>query len=433
MQQPQRDFQVAIVGGGVCGLTCAIALQRAGVPVQLFEAAAAFGEIGAGIGIGPNAIRVLKAIGVWDNIMKNCTPADLGLQGFVYRTGVGEHKAVYTYPVELPEDEGLGIHRATFLDALVGVVDPAICHFKKRCTSVTESPDNPQRLRVHFLDGTSYDADVVLGADGIKSTVRKFVTEDGDDRIAFSNTVAYRGLIPYAQLKAAGFKTDLSAHPSCFMGHNKHFIVFAIKNTEIVNVVAFSARYDIPIGAEKLPAGTPWVELVSRDEVKQVYEGWGPDIAALLECMPEKPSKWSINVVHPPLESYAKKRVALLGDAAHAMLPHLGAGAGQGLEDALLLARLLAHPSTNVDNLESVLQVYSEVRRPRAQMVWEGSRFAGCVYDGNGPHGVDFEKVMEDLSPERLFKPVWRHDIDGDFHDAVKLLREQGAFTDAVA
>ncbi len=82
-----------------------------------------------------------------------------------------------------------------------------------------------------------------------------------------------------------------------------------------INVVAFAARYDIPVGSANLPEGTPWVEEVSKDELKQVYQGWGPDIVAILECMPENPSKWSIHVVHPPLESYTAGRVAVLGDA----------------------------------------------------------------------------------------------------------------------
>ncbi|KAH9858330.1 FAD/NAD-P-binding domain-containing protein [Lenzites betulinus] len=428
-QQQQRGepLQVAIVGGGVCGLTCAVALQKAGVAVQIFEAAAAFGEIGAGIGIGPNAVRVLRAIGVVDEVLAKRHPGDLRARGFAYHTGVGEHRTVYATIAEDPEDQGIGMHRAAFLDALVSVVDPAICHFNKRCVSISDSPTSSTRVRIEFLDGTAHEADVVLGADGIKSTVRRFVIGGADSRVAFGNTVAYRGLIPYAKLKAAGFKTDLFKAPACFMGPSKHFIVFPIKNDEIINVVAFSARYDIPIGSANLPEGAPWVQEVSKDELKGVYEGWGPDIAAILECMPEKPSKWSIHVVHPPLDTYVKGLVALLGDAAHGMLPHLGAGAGQGIEDAYLLSRLLSHPETNVDNIETVLRVYSETRRPRAQMVWERSYLSGRIYDGHGPHGIDWDSVGSDL--DGLFHSVWRHDLDADLAAAVALLRADGAFS----
>ncbi|KAI0828977.1 FAD/NAD-P-binding domain-containing protein [Trametes gibbosa] len=426
MARAREPLRVAIVGGGVCGLTCAVALQRAaGVSVQIFEAAAAFGEIGAGIGIGPNAVRVLRAIGVIDEVLAKCNPGDLRPRGFIYRTGVGEHSAVYATVAEGLEELGIGMHRAAFLDALVGVVDPAICHFNKRCVSITDSPSSPTRVRIEFVDGTAHEADVVLGADGIKSAVRRYVLGGVDDRLAFGNTVAYRGLIPYAKLKAAGFKTDLSEAPACFMGPSKHFIIFPIKNDEIINVVAFSARYDVPIGSANLPEGTPWVQEVSKAELKEVYEGWGPDIAAILDCAPEKPSKWSIHVVHPPLDSYAKGRVALLGDAAHGMLPHLGAGVGQGIEDAYLLSRLLSRPQTRADNIETVLRAYSQTRKPRAQGVWERSHLAGSIYDGNGPHSVEWDSVGQDL--EGLFHSVWRHDLDAELAAAVALLREDGA------
>ena len=108
-----------------------------------------------------------------------------------------------------------------FLEALVAVVDPAIAHFHKRCTSITESETNPNRLVVHFQDGSTHETDVVLGADGIKSTVREYVIGVNDKRVQFSNTVAYRGLIPYNKLKEAGFKIDVGEYPACICGPSK--------------------------------------------------------------------------------------------------------------------------------------------------------------------------------------------------------------------
>ncbi len=101
------------------------------------------------------------------------------------------------------------------------MLDPGIAQFNKRCTSITESPSDSKRLLVHFQDGTTFETDLVLGADGIKSNVRDYVVGDTDKRLAFSNTLAYRGLIPYAKLKAAGFKLDLSDHPACLCGPGK--------------------------------------------------------------------------------------------------------------------------------------------------------------------------------------------------------------------
>ncbi|KAI0361022.1 FAD/NAD-P-binding domain-containing protein [Trametes cingulata] len=424
-QSPKKPFRVAIVGGGVCGLACAVALQRAGVSVEVFEAAAAFTEVGAGIGLGPNAIRVLKAIGVLDEILKKTNPAELRPKGFRFYSGLEGHELVYDYPIH-PEDASISMHRAAFLDALVGAVDPRTTHFNKRCTSISDSPTNPARIIVHFADGSTHEADVVLGADGIRSTVRSYVLGGVGAKAAFSNTVAYRALIPHAALKAAGFKTDVSDTPACFMGPSKHIVVVPIKNGQLINVAAFAARYDVPIGSQLLSEGSRWVEEVPREEMQKEYDGWGPDISALLRCMPEKASRWSVHVVHPALETYAKGHVALLGDAAHGMLPHLGAGASQGLEDAFVLVGLLSHPEANLDNIQAVLQTYSQIRRPRAQFVWDASLRAGMTYDFHGEQAVPVNTLREEL--QDLWKAVWHYDLDGDLIAAVASLRQSGAF-----
>ncbi|KAI0756258.1 FAD/NAD-P-binding domain-containing protein [Daedaleopsis nitida] len=430
-QATSKHFRVAIVGGGVCGLACAVALQDAGITAEVFEAAAAFGEIGAGIGLGPNAVRALKAMGLLDAVLQKLPPGDLSSKGFLFYTGVGAHELIYDpapqYP-PAPEDTSISMHRAAFLDALVGRVDPQRTHFNKRCTSISEHPTEPARLVLHFADGSTHETDVVLGADGIKSAVRRFVVDCGaaatatgtDTRVAFSNTAAYRGLIPYAALKAAGFKTQLTSRPACFIGPSKHIIVVPIKNGEIVNVAAFSARYDIPIASQNLPEGAPWVDEISREDLQKEFEGWGPDVATLLRFMPEKTIRWSVHVVHPPLESYARGRVALLGDAAHAMLPHLGAGAGQGIEDAFLLVRLLNHPQTTIENIPNMFAAYSQIRQPRSQLVWDTSYHAGSTYDYHGPSGATPEGLCKDL--EDLWKPVWRYNVEGDLDAALATL-----------
>lgn len=113
--------------------------------------------------------------------------------------------------------------RAVYLDALVAVVDPKSAHFNKRCISVVPSPTSPSSLLINFSDGTSHETDVVVGADGVRSTVRDYLLDSGDKRVAFSNTIAYRGLIPYKDLLAAGFKTPVARDPACFVGPSKVF------------------------------------------------------------------------------------------------------------------------------------------------------------------------------------------------------------------
>jgi len=423
--QSVKDFKVALVGGGVCGLTCAVALARVGVSVEIFEAAAQFEEIGAGLGVGANAARVLKNIGVFDEVLARTQEPGLTMSTFQFVSGMEGHELLYDYP-ENPDDSGVGAHRASFLDALVEFVDPKTTHFNKRCKSIVPSVENPSRSIIHFADGTTYEADVVIGADGIKSATRSAVTVDGRNHVAFSNTVCYRGLIPIDAIKAAGVKTEFSAgRPICFAGSGKHIIAFPVRNVTLVNIVAFAADYTIPIGSIELPPGQPWVEYVPQEELLQVFKGWGSDVMGILKCI-TKPSKWHIHVVYPPLDSYVKGRIALIGDAAHGMLPHLGAGAGQGIEDAYVLARLLGHPQTTLSNLETVLQAYDRIRRPRAQMVWERTVKTGRIYDGLGEHGPSSEGVTKDLA--RTWDPVNYHDVNDDIPVAEEWLRHMGAF-----
>ena len=128
----------------------------------------------------------------------------------------------------------------------------------------------------------------------------------------------------------------------------------------------------------------------------------------------------------PPLESYVRGRIVLIGDAAHAMLPFLGAGAGQGLEDALVLVKLLSHPKTNLDNLEEVLETYDSVCRPRANMILERSTSMGLVFSCLGPRGATKEGIKKDL--EEKWDDIWRHDVLKDVDASVASLEKAGIF-----
>ncbi|KZT74947.1 FAD/NAD(P)-binding domain-containing protein [Daedalea quercina L-15889] len=422
----REPLKVALVGAGVVGLTCALALLQKGVSVEVFEAAAQFGEIGAGIGIGPNAARVLRRLGVLDEVCTRCNEPGLNMGEFRFLSAEGDHQLLYSYPLtEGGLGNGLGAYRPAFLDALVKYLPPNITHFHKRCISIVPSTTSPTGKVLNFSDGSSYEADVVIGADGIKSAIRPMVADSTNTLPVFSNTICFRGLIPMTEARAAGFTTEFNGHPICFASRNKHLIVFGMNGNTTINVVAFAADYTNPIGSASLPPDEAWVKSVPQEEMLKVYEGCGPEVAALLRCI-KTPSKWSIHVVHPHLESFVKGRVALIGDAAHGMLPHLGSGAGQGIEDAYILGQLLGHPQTHASNVEAVLKAYDRWARPRARMVWEGSYRAGKIYDGCGEHGFSPEGVTKDIGTQ--WAPVWFHDVDDDIHNAVDELRAEGAF-----
>ncbi|GJE99504.1 FAD/NAD(P)-binding domain-containing protein [Phanerochaete sordida] len=447
---PQHQMRVAIVGGGVCGLTCAVALLNEGVDVHVYEAAAKFGEIGAGIGLGLNAIRILTALGVYDDIQERVRQENAaaksavsaqpttGTNGtktngshtdnddirgwFQYVSGTPDEEILYEF--ESGERNAVGVHRATFLDALVQRIEPARTHFCKRCTHLTREG---RGVTMHFQDGTSAEADVVLGADGIKSAVRRFVAgtgdEEADPNVKFSRTRCYRLLVPTQKAAAAGVKTDFRAKPTCFVGENKHLITFTIRGGTMINCVAFSSDADSDPDHYP-PAATAPVEKVTVEQVLETYDDWGPEARGLLNCA-ENPTRWTINVVYPPLlpEQWVRGPVAILGDAAHGMLPHLGAGAGQGIEDGYLLGKLLGHPQTKADNIEEVLKAYATVRQPRAQRVWEGSRKAGDIFDlREGREGASFAQMRD------LWTYVWSYPLDQALEEAVASLTTTGIF-----
>ncbi|KAH8099305.1 hypothetical protein BXZ70DRAFT_943202 [Cristinia sonorae] len=419
-----KKLRIAVVGGGVCGLTCALALAKEGIQVEVFEAAASFAEIGAGVGFGPNAVRILQDIGILDNVLSECGEPEASLRSFIFYSGMEGHEMVIDYPTNT-RDLGLGLHRASFLNALVKNIDQKHTHNRKRCTRVSQGESRRGPV-IHFEDGTAYEADVVLGADGIKSVVRNALIREGlEPPIGYSNTCCFRGLVPIEDVISAGVVTDLTRRPVCFIGFDKHIIIFPIKGSTVINVVAFATDRTLNIGEAPRPEGEPWVLPLSTNELLAEYKGWGSDVLKILGCI-QAPSKWLIHVVYPPLSSYVKGRIALLGDSAHAMLPHLGAGAGQALEDAYLLAKLLSHPLTNDENVELVLQAYDHTRRKRAQMIWECSRAAGEKYEGRGEHGYTLQGLREDLRD--LWEPVWRHELSTDVQEALSYLRTRGVF-----
>ncbi|KAJ6582846.1 FAD/NAD(P)-binding domain-containing protein [Mycena sp. CBHHK59/15] len=405
-ESPTKVFRVAIIGGGMCGLACAVGLARRGIVAHIFEAAPKFDEVGAGVGLGPNALRALQGIGVLDAVLAQVDDAERTARQMLYVSGHGEHEEVYDYDYSsqfTQEDNGIGIYRPTFLAAVLPLVDPSTTHFNKRCTSISTSATGAHVI--HFADGTTHETELVIGADGIKSATRNAVV--GDRKVLqFTNSVA------------DGVKTDLSKRLLCFVGIDKHIITFPIKSGKIINIVAFATNSAVPIGSVDVPG--PWVESVSQQELLDEYAGWGADPLRMLRRL-TAPSKWSIHAL-APLDTFVRGRITLVGDAAHAMPPHLGSGVGQGFEDVLVLCELLAHPATRLANLEAVLKAYDAVRQPRANMVLERSFRAGVIYESYGKPGYLAADMAGHLAG--IWEPIWRHDLDGDVASAIASLTQ---------
>ncbi|QJQ97899.1 salicylate 1-monooxygenase [Halomonas sp. PGE1] len=425
-------LSVAIIGGGIGGVAFAVALSRhADLDVQLFEAAPQFSEIGAGVSFGPNAVRAIQRLGLEAAYRRiaDSSPAPFEDVWFEWRRGSDDG---YLTATLAPGCGQSSVHRADFLDAIVAQLPAGIAHFGKRCVEVTQQGDS---ATAHFADGTSFTADILIGFDGIKSVVRANVLPAetfGEIAPFWSGTYAYRGMIPTAQLEEAlearGADRRLALVPQMYLGHDRHILTFPVKQSELINVVAFITDRSTP--EPKLPEGEEWVQAVTQQEMREVFAGWGAASQAILACIPE-PTRWALHEL-PELPRYHRGRVLLVGDAAHALVPHQGAGAGQALEDAYVLASLLGDEACTRDSVEQVLAAFEAVRHARTCRVQRTSHEAGNVYEYAGEGiGDDEARLIENL--ETRFDWLWNHDPVADVVAARRLLAGENATVETAA
>lgn len=409
-------LSIAIIGGGIGGVAFAVALSRfPDLDVQLFEAAPQFSEIGAGVSFGPNAVRAIQRLGLEGTYRRiaDTSPAPFEDVWFEWRRGSDDG---YLTATLAPGCGQSSVHRADFLDAIVAHLPEGVAHFGKRCIEVTQE----EGATAHFADGSSFTADILIGFDGIKSAVRANVLPaDTHGEIAplWSGTYAYRGMIPTAQLEdaldAKGADPRLALVPQMYLGTDRHILTFPVKQSALINVVAFIT--DRSSAEPQLPEGEEWVQAVSQQEMLEVFAGWGAASRAILECIPE-PTRWALHEL-PELPRYHRGRVLLVGDAAHALVPHQGAGAGQALEDAYVLASLLGDEACTRDSVEQVLAAFEAVRHGRTCRVQYTSHEAGNVYEYAG-EGIGDDEAMLIENLETRFDWLWNHDPEDDVTEA---------------
>jgi salicylate hydroxylase len=331
-------MRVAVIGGGISGLAVSAALARAGVRAEVYEQAPALGEIGAGIQVSPNGARLLHRLGLAGALDRVAVrPSAIEVRRWnddapLAVTPLGD-ACVRMYGVPY-----YTLHRADLHSALLSLVDDV--HLGRRCVGVTPSAGG---VTVSFADGSAVEADVVLGADGIRSTVREHLLTD---RPRFAGHAIFRGLVP----------ADEVPHEDKVlirMGPGQHCVSYPISAGRFVSFAASS-----PASAAH---GESWTSRASTAEVLASYEGWHPSVRGLLSATDEV----SVYLLHDreAVPSWGTGRVMLIGDAAHPMLPFGAQGASQGIEDALAVATALADatPAT----APAALRRYEAVRRAR--------------------------------------------------------------------
>jgi len=347
---------IAIVGGGIGGLFAANALLAQGLQVSVYEQAPALGEVGAGVFLTPNSVRQLERAGLGPAVEKWGARVGPGSRYF-------RHDGSPIAPVQVTDSSGwnatFGMHRADLVELLADALPDNVVHTGHRCTGFEQRDDV---ARVSFSNGAVAEADVIVAADGIHSELRPYVFPPSNP--VFSGSVAYRGVLPLERIP--DWPTDAWL---MWLGKAKHFLTFPVRAGQLINYVGF-----VPADEQMKES---WSSPGDPDVLRREFAGWDPRIETLLKQV-QMTFRWAL-YDREPLPTWTRGRLSLLGDAAHPMLPHLGQGANQSIEDGMALATILARADRTT--VPAALAAYERLRRERVAQVQRGARENGMRYD----------------------------------------------------
>jgi salicylate hydroxylase len=390
------SLRVAIVGAGIGGAITGVALQRAGVDVRIYEQAAQLEEVGAGVVLSPNATRILDRLKLGKDFLRRAVkPEFLHLRRWsdgrtISRQPLGEEsRARYGGPY-------VTVHRADLIDAIASSHREGTVYFGRR---VAELHQDGGGVDLTFEDGGTVDADVVLGADGIRSTVASAIGIPTIPRA--SGYAAYRALIPAERIADLGIATEQTA----WLGPSHHFVHYFVSGGERLNCVAI-----VPSPNEE----ESWTRVGDVADARAEFADWHSDVRQILERV-EHTMLWGL-YDRPTRSEWHAGRVALVGDAAHPMLPFFAQGAAQAIEDAAVLAHMLA--DARREDVDERLAEYSALRVPRARRIQELSfRNATMFHLPDGPEQEARDARIADASGGDPFRDnAWLYEYDVDEH-----------------
>jgi salicylate hydroxylase len=383
---PGSNLRVAIIGGGIGGLSLGLALRERGMSADVYEQAPQLTEIGAAIALSANSTREFARLGLLEDLAAASTmPTEL-----IYRDW-RDARRIAANPVAdgnaYVDQFGapyLGIHRADIQKTLSTAFGVQNLHLGCRLVDIVEKADS---VRMEFANGRIEEADLVVGADGVRSTVRRWVT--GADDAVYSGTSAFRGIVPTENLPSLP-----DPHAIQFwMGPDAHLLHYAIGGEgELVN---FFAVVETP----RIWQAEGSIAEVHEDVPVASFRGWHPAVIEMIRAA-ASPLRWALFTVRPLLH-WHRGRVVILGDAAHGMLPHHGQGANTSIEDAFTLAALLA--DAGPDDLDGTFSRFQTLRRTRTRKIQRSSQVTSSLLhlpDGPRARARDAKvaRVWEDYS-----------------------------------
>ena len=383
-------LRVAVVGGGIGGVAAANALFQRGMDVHLYEQAPALTEVGAGVAIQPNGVRMLRRLGLGDELLR------LGARWVdpQFRRPDGTYAAAMWPPELAGEIEFYGMHRADLLGMFVDRLPAEVVNTGHRCIAFEQ--DDKQAI-VTFANGARATADVVVAADGIHSTLQQFVV--APSRPQFSGQVAHRGIISAASVSwPAGAMRN-------WLGAGKHFLVFPVRAGELINYVGFVTTDE--------QTKESWSSPGDPAALARQFAGWDPLVQAIL-AEAKNTFRWGL-YDREPLAAWTRGRLTLLGDAAHPMLPHAGQGANQAIEDGVALATVLARADRA--SAPRALLIYESLRRERTANVQQRSRLNLARYYASG---AERDRALSGQHQERAW--IWSYDAEAEASAAAATL-----------
>ena len=363
---------IAIIGGGIGGLAAAAALLRAGFDPHVYEQSRTLGEVGAGINIGPNASRILHRFGIAE-LLDTTAVKPLSFDQRRWDDG----RILLRSPLGDAVEAAFGapyytLHRSDLHRALAKAIPAHRVHLGHRFSHLEHHGDH---VDAHFENGTLISADALIGADGIHSAVRHVLF--GPEKPRFTGCVAYRGLVASDRLR----HLDLEFRTQVWMGPGRHFVHYFVSAGRLINFVA--------VTEEGSWLRESWIDRGEVADALAAFQGWHDQVLSIIGAADET-YKWAL-FDRSPLPHWSVDRVTLLGDSCHPMLPFMGQGAAQAIEDAATLKGCLLKSR---DNVPAALRHYEQLRLPRAsrlQGMSEINKTRFHMPDGSAQHQRDAE------------------------------------------
>lgn len=359
-----------ILGGGIAGLTAAIALRRIGIEATVWEAAPEFKPVGAGITLADNAMKAYKILGIYDDLAAAGRPI-ARMSILAQKGGVLSESRTDALPGGLCN---LAIHRAALHEVLLSQLDPGQVIAGKRSAGIS---DEAGQYKITFEDGTQTTGKYLIVAEGIHSAIRRNIAPHA--RIRYSGYTCWRGIAPNGDLGITGTSET--------WGANGRFGIVPIGNDQVYWFATKNA-----------PAASPQMKAFSNAELLDNFRNYHDPIGEVIRRTPAEQILWNDIIDLEPMQRYAFDNLILIGDTAHATTPNMGQGACQAIEDALVLSQCLQKNA----EVKEAFEQFEQRRLKRTHWIVNQSWMFGKMAQWESPLLRGFRDTLTRLTPDSV-------------------------------